>query len=266
MVCASGASAQTANEVLGPAAVVPLTVEQPPARIVVDPPLPGPLAQGLVVLQYRTENLRIVPVFGPAALAVSPRIGHVHVEVDDLPWVWAAASGDPLIIQYLPPGPHRVSLELNNANHHALDQRVVEFVVPDVGQRSRLTVPASTTAVDRLPARIVVDPPMAEPLARGVVFLQYRAENLQIVPVFGPAALAVSPRIGHVHVTVDDLPWHWADASGDPLIIQNLPPGPHRVLAELVDANHRALDQRAIEFAIPDLGQRSRSTMQAGGR
>ena len=94
MVCASGAFAQTASEVLGPAAVVPLSVEQPPARIIVDQPLAEPLAQGLVVIQYRTENLRIVPVFGTAALAVSPRIGHVHVAVDDLPWDWAAVSGD----------------------------------------------------------------------------------------------------------------------------------------------------------------------------
>jgi Family of unknown function (DUF6130) len=81
-------------------------------------------------------------------------------------------------------------------------------------------------------AGIVVDPPLAEALARGVVVLQYRAENLRIVPVFGPVALAVSPRIGHLHVTVDDLPWDWAGASGVPIIIQNLAPGPHRVLVE----------------------------------
>jgi len=151
-VCASGAFAQTASEVLGPAAasgttaarVVPLAEAQPPARIVVDPPLAEALARGVVVLQYRAENLRIVPVFGPAALAVSPRIGHLHVTVDDLPWDWADASGVPIIIQNLPPGPHRVLVELADANHHILDQRVVEFAVPDVGQRSRsTTAPAS---------------------------------------------------------------------------------------------------------------------------
>ena len=96
LVCASGAFAQTASEVLGPAAVVPLTVEQPPTRIIVDPPLAEPLARGLAVIQYRAKNLRIVPVFGPAALAVSPRIGHVHVNLDDLRWDWAGVSGDPL--------------------------------------------------------------------------------------------------------------------------------------------------------------------------
>ena len=32
--------------------------------------------------EYTTENLRIVPVFGKAALDVSPRIGHVHITVE----------------------------------------------------------------------------------------------------------------------------------------------------------------------------------------
>jgi hypothetical protein len=121
-------------------------------------------------------------------------------------------------------------------------------------------------AVAPPPAKIVVDPPLAEPLARGVVVLQYRAENLRIVPVFGQAALAVSPRVGHLHITVDDLPWDWADASGIPVIIQNLPPGSHRVLVEIADANHRILDQRVVEFVVPDVGQRSRSMTQADNR
>ena len=75
------------------------------------------------------------------------------------------------------------------------------------------------------PAKIVVDPPLADSLAHGRVVIQYRAENLRIVQVFGPAALAMSPRIGHIHVTVDDAPWRWADASGEPLIINQLPVG-----------------------------------------
>jgi hypothetical protein len=55
----------------------------------------------------------------------------------------------------------------------------------------------------------------------------------------------VSPRIGHIHVTVDDAPWRWADASGEPLIINGLPAGPHRVLIELVNASHQTLDQES---------------------
>jgi Family of unknown function (DUF6130) len=128
---ATSAVAQTAREVLGPAAVVPLTEQQPPARIIVDPPLAEPLSHGRVFIQYRAENLRIVPVFGPNALAVSPRIGHIHVSVDDAPWHWADASGEPLILVDLPPGPHKVQIILANANHQPLDQATVEFMVPE---------------------------------------------------------------------------------------------------------------------------------------
>jgi hypothetical protein len=121
---AASAGAQTAREVRGAAAVEPLENE-PPAKIVVDPPLAESLSHGRVVIQYRAENLHIVPVFGAAALAVSPRIGHVHVTVDDAPWVWADASGDPVIINGLPPGPHKVLIQLETANHQLLDQGMV---------------------------------------------------------------------------------------------------------------------------------------------
>ena len=101
------------------------------------------------------------------------------------------------------------------------------------------------------PAKIFIDLPLAEPLSRGVVFIQYRTENLHIVPVFGPAALAVSPRIGHIHVTVDDATWHWADASGVPVIINGLAPGRHKILIQLVNANHQPIDQGAVQFTMP---------------
>lgn len=125
-----GVFTQTAREVRGPAGVVPLAALEPPARIIVDPPLADSLAHGLVVIQYRAENLRIVQVFGPAALDVSPRIGHIHVTVDDAPWHWADANGEPVIVQYLPAGPHTIPIELVNANHQTLDQGIVNFVIP----------------------------------------------------------------------------------------------------------------------------------------
>src|SRR5580704_16474449 len=124
------ASAQTAGDILGPAGVAPLTTPQPPAKIIVDAPLAEPLSRGYVFIQYRAENLRIVPVFGPNALDVSPRIGHIHVIVDDAPWHWADASGEPLILVGLPAGPHKVEIILANANHQPLDKAVVEFAVP----------------------------------------------------------------------------------------------------------------------------------------
>lgn len=130
---AGPATAQTAREVLGPAGVAPLAEPQPPPRIVVDPPLAGPLAEGKVFIQYRAENLRIQPVFGPAALDVSPRIGHIHVTVDRLPWHWADASGETLILVGLPPGPHEVEIILADAIHKPLDRAVVTFTVPATG-------------------------------------------------------------------------------------------------------------------------------------
>jgi hypothetical protein len=81
-------------------APAPLPVASEPApRLHVDEPLPEALARGLVVIRYRTDNVRILPVFGPAALDVTPRVGHLHVTVDEAPWHWADASGVPLIIQ-----------------------------------------------------------------------------------------------------------------------------------------------------------------------
>jgi len=256
---AATAAAQTAREVLGAAAVEPLQNE-PPAKIVIDPPLAEPLSHGRVVIQYRAENLHIVPVFGPAALAVSPRIGHVHVTVDDARWVWADASGEPVILNGLAPGPHKVRIQLQTANHQLLDQGTVQFTVPETQMAAPSTTQklgeANGAAVtpasqNELPAKIVADPPQPDRLARGVAFIQYRAENLQIAPVYGPAALAVSPRVGHIHVTVDEATWHWADPSGNPIILQGLAPGPHKVLIELVNANHHPLDKAVILFTIP---------------
>jgi len=243
------AAAQTAREVRGAAAVVPLQNE-PPAKIVVDPPLAGPLSHGAVVIQYRTENLHLLPVFGPGALAVSPRIGHIHVTVDDKTWVWADASGEPVIVNGLPPGAHRILLQLETANHQLLDQSNVQFTVPEVPAAASAAVGQSVQSEP--PGKSFLNSTLAEQLSRGVAFISFRTENLHVVPVFGPAALAVSPRVGHIEVTVDDAPWHWADASGQPVIIQGLAPGHHKVLIELVNANHRPIDKGIVQVTVPD--------------
>ena len=114
-----------------PAALVPIASE-PPARIVVDAPLPDQLALGRVVVRYRTQHLRILPVYGPAARDVSPRIGHLHITIDDGPWRWVDASGEPLIINKLPPGPHKLLVELADPTHRVIDGATVHFVVPQV--------------------------------------------------------------------------------------------------------------------------------------
>ena len=97
-----------------------------------------------------------------------------------------------------------------------------------------------------------MDPPLSDPLIRGVVQIQYRVENLRIVPVFGAGALTVSPRVGHLHITVDDLPWHWADASDSNTIdVVGLPPGRHKVLIELADPTHHVITAQTVAFTVP---------------
>jgi len=102
------------------------------------------------------------------------------------------------------------------------------------------------------PAKLIVDPPLAEQLAQGLVFIQYRTENLRVVPVFGKGALDVSPRIGHLHITVDDAPWHFVDASGETVIVVGLKPGAHKVLFELADPTHRVITSETVSFTLPE--------------
>src|ERR1700682_3065770 len=45
--------------------------------------------------------------------------------------------------------------------------------------------------------------------------------------------------------------WHWADTSGEPLILVGLPAGPHKVQIILADANHQPLDKAVVEFVVP---------------
>jgi hypothetical protein len=128
---AATASAQTARDVRGPTPLIAIVNEAPP-KLIVDPPIAEALSQRRVFIQYRTENLRIVPVFGKGALAVSPRIGHVHITVDDAPWHFVDASGETLILVGLAPGPHKVLIELADPTHHVITSETVRFVVPAV--------------------------------------------------------------------------------------------------------------------------------------
>jgi hypothetical protein len=128
------AMAQNPTDACRLPAVIPLAAgaTEPAAKILIDPPLPGPLvSRGVVIIQYCAQNVHLEPVFGPDALAASPRVGHVHVRLDDAAWLWADASGNPVILMGLPPGPHKVSIELQDANHHTLDKGIVAFVVPE---------------------------------------------------------------------------------------------------------------------------------------
>ena len=129
-VAVVSAMAQTAREIRGPAPLLAIANEPPP-KLLIDPPLAESLARGLVVIQYRTENLRIVPIFGEGALSVSPRVGHLHITVDDAPWHWVDASGEPLVLQGLPTGSHKVLIELADPTHRVIDRGVVSLVIPN---------------------------------------------------------------------------------------------------------------------------------------
>jgi hypothetical protein len=126
------APAQSAREVRGPSPLVAIENE-PPAKLIVDRPLPEPLAAGRVFIQYRTENIRILPVFGKGALGVSPRIGHIHITVDDARWHFVDSSGETIILVGLVPGPHKVLIELADPTHKVITSETVKFVVPEVG-------------------------------------------------------------------------------------------------------------------------------------
>jgi uncharacterized protein DUF6130 len=127
---AGSALAQSARDIRGPSPLVAIENE-PPAKLIVDPPLPEQLAKALVFIQYRTENLRVVPVFGNGALDVSPRVGHLHVTVDDVSWHFVDASGETVILVGLQPGPHHVLFELAGPTHMVMTSQRVDFIVPE---------------------------------------------------------------------------------------------------------------------------------------
>jgi hypothetical protein len=208
------ALAQSAQDPRGRTPYIPIGKE-PPAQLILGPPNPQALATGAVLIQYRAENVHIVPVFGPATLMVFPRVGHLRINVDDLPWYWADAS----------------------------DIGTIDNV------RGR-----TLTVENEPPAQLIVDPPNPKALAIGVALIQYHAENVHIVPVFGPAALTVFPRVGHVHINLDNLAWHWADANDTSTIdITDLPPGQHTVRIDLVDGNHQLFpgQSKTVTFTVP---------------
>lgn len=128
----TGTAALSAKEVRGATPYIEIKNEPPPT-LIVDEVLPDGLPEGIVWIQYRTENFRILPVFGKEALKVSPRVGHLHVRVDDLPWLWAHTSNiNTIDIGGMPPGEHKVTIELVDPMHqvHPGQSKTVTFTVP----------------------------------------------------------------------------------------------------------------------------------------
>jgi hypothetical protein len=130
-----------------------------------------------------------------------------------------------------------------------------ETLVADPGTEIATGALAQSTVVpiDDEPApRLVVEPPLPGPLAQGVAFIPYRVENLRILPLGGAAARDVSPRVGHLHITVDDLPWQWADyGQSNTIILIAMPRGQHKVLIELVDPEGKVFTGQTVTFISP---------------
>jgi hypothetical protein len=119
---ASGAFAQST--------VVPIENEPAP-RLIVEPPLSGPLAQNVELIPYRVENVRILPVAGPAARNLSPRVGHLHITVDDLPWLWADfGQSNTIVLVGMPRGQHKVRIEVVDAEGNVFTEQTVTFHAP----------------------------------------------------------------------------------------------------------------------------------------
>jgi hypothetical protein len=126
------ASPRSAKEVRGHTPYFSVENEPPP-KLIVDEPLPEGLPQGIVWIQYRTENCRLLPVFGKEGLSLSPRVGHLHVRVDDTAWLWADSSDNNTVdIGGMPPGEHKVTIELVDSTHqtYAGQSKTVKFTVP----------------------------------------------------------------------------------------------------------------------------------------
>jgi hypothetical protein len=101
-----------------------------PPRLSIQSPTTDEAVQGVAIIRFRSENVRIASLFPRSE---SPRgslpAAHLHVSVDGATWHWVHSTSDPVVIAPLSPGQHTVTLELAGADHRPLDTRSVRFTV-----------------------------------------------------------------------------------------------------------------------------------------
>ena len=108
----------------------------------------------------------------------------------------------------------------------------------------------ATTADAQQSAHLLAGAALAGPLTKGLVVIAFSTENIELVAKYGEAAQAITPRIGHLHISVDDAAWHWVHSNNEPVVVQGLATGSHRITLELMDANHGLIETKTIAFEI----------------
>lgn len=110
--------------------------------------------------------------------------------------------------------------------------------------------------VDEPTPKLILSEPRADVLKDGYVYLPFRVENMAILPLYteihGQEATKLKPKIGHLHVMVDDNGWNWIHALTDAIYFGPLSPGAHKVQLELVDAAHSVIEVQTIEVTVPE--------------
>ena len=114
------------------AAVALISGCRPPAgagpRVFFVEPKDGATVKSPVHLMFGIENFQIAPVPAGTVESVRPNVGHHHVGVDTdclppgteipraSPWVHFG-KGDNMMDMQLPPGPHKLTLEIGDDKH-----------------------------------------------------------------------------------------------------------------------------------------------------
>ena len=111
--------------------------------------------------------------------------------------------------------------------------------------------PEQKAAVEKaLKPHLVIDAPASGETQEGAAIIRFHTEGLTIDPEFGDRAAAQMPALGHLHVTVDDLPLLWVYTSKEPIVLASLKPGPHKVRLDLANPNHKVLESQEVAFMM----------------
>ena len=129
---------------------------------------------------------------------------------------------------------------------------IVALVIGFAASTSQAQQPMSHEAPPMTEAapHLSLEPPIPTLLERGITIIQFHTQHIKIAPVYGQAALGVVPRLGHLHVSVDGSDWHWVHSDNEPIVIQGLAVGTHKVLVELADPTHKILEGQSVEFTV----------------